>query len=151
MLSLQPQLGFRQYTQLHQLSRRNLFYNGIRLTHSPFFTSFFGHRTEKPVGLYSQDKERWDVVDQLWFNSLEHVDAVFHEQNSLVQRLIEDAAPFVRHTAVMVAEEFMVTPDPIEFPRIANLFCLRRPSQMSRQAMLNYWGAQQISLQGTLK
>ena len=71
-------------------------------------------------------------------------------------RLVKDQASFVRQTAVVIAEEFVDTPDPAPQPiDLRTDFFLRRRPEQTRDEMLAYWGENHkqlfLSLQSALE
>lgn len=160
---LRTDLGFLKYAQLHQLSRLNPIYLGIRASRSSVVTgvlSFLRGRKDarsKP-DRHTQREERWDVTDEFWYPSRE---ALVHAVTSgrgrdAARRLIEDHVSRVRRTAVITAEEFVAAAAPTGgLPRIRVMFCLRSPPSLGREKMLAHWGASHkelvLSLQGALK
>lgn len=160
VLELKTQLGYTRYTQLHQVSRTNLLYQGILLTRSPLVTGFFTPATTPELNSSQidnpqiQQDERWDVIEQFWYPSQAAlVKALTGEPGiKAAQKLIGDRSSWVQRTMAITAEEFVVVDSPsLSFPRISNVFCLRSPVGMSRETMLNYWGTEHKALVQSLQ
>ena len=160
VLELKTQLGYTRYSQLHQLPRTNLLYQGILLTRSRLVTGLLASKTTSET-IYSQDyscqiqqEERWDVIEQFWYPSQEKLVKALTTQpgSEAAQHLLRDHQLHVRRTTAITAEEFVVVDSPsLSFPRINNMFCLRSPVGMTREAMLNYWSTEHKALVQSLQ
>ncbi len=156
---LRAELGYSRYAQVHQLSRRNLLYLGIRATRSWLVTTFLSlFRGRKPRRLprdrHTQREERWDVIDEFWYPSRQALITALTSRGGVdgLRRLIDDHAPLVRRTAVITAEEFVAAEDPGQrSSRIIALFCLRSLPGMTRGMMLHHWGTSHRELVLSLK
>ena len=147
VLDLRADLGYSRYTQLHQVGRANLLYQGIRATRSRLVTGLLArsHGVELPPPSHDravQDAERWDVVDELWYPSRDELVAALTSERgrAAAGRLIAARAPWVRRTAIVTAEELVTSePPPALRSVIRTVFCLRRVERMTRAAMQAHW------------
>lgn len=154
VLALKTQLGYTRYSQLHQLPRSNLLYNGILLTRSPLVTGLFA--SQAPEGISSQTNSRqiqqsecWDVIEQFWYPSQDALLTNLNTQQgrSAAQQLLADQGLSLGQTTAIITEEFVVVEPPSQsFPRINNMFFLRSPGSMTRETMLNYWSTEHKEL-----
>lgn len=154
VLELKSQLGYTQYSQLHQLPRTNLLYKGILLTRSPLVTGLLTSKASEMASSQTNNRkiqqlEPWDVIEQFWYPSQEAlVTNLFTEQGrGAAQKLLANWGSSVQQTTAITTEEFVVVEPPsLSFPRISNMFFLRSPGGMTRETMLKYWSTEHKEL-----
>jgi hypothetical protein len=154
-------LGYTTYAQLHQSSRGNPLYQGIRLTRVPQVTALVSGKLDRacPIGereAFGLSEESWDVVEELEYPAREAISKALASAASkrAASQLAADHAKVSRHSAVVVAEYFVSVPRPAAPPGATTLFFLRTVPGMTRDQMLDYWGNSHkqlfVSLQPTL-
>lgn len=158
MSELRGALGFSRYTQVHAAPRyhpiyRTLLWSRSRLGEVMFFPHRLPMRLREVLGpgstRESDDTERWDVVDQLWFPSAEALERAFTapEGRAAAERLRRDHAGMAERTRVLVGEDRVATTD--ESPGRAEtkiLYLLRSRPGMSAEEMQVYWGGEHRTL-----
>ncbi|MGB5712826.1 MAG: hypothetical protein WBM44_18185 [Waterburya sp.] len=154
VLKLKTQLGYTGYSQLHQLPRTNLLYNGILLTRSPLVTGLLASKAPEKISSQTnnrqiQQSERWDVIEQFLYPSQDALvtNLTTQQGSETAQQLLANQEAYVERTTVITAEEFVVVEPPsLSFPRINNMLFLRSPGGMTRETMLNYWSTEHKEL-----
>lgn len=155
---LRGALGFSRYTQVHAAPRyhpiyRILLWSRSRLGEVMFFPGRLPMRLRELLGAdagdQSDDTDRWDVVDQLWFPSAEALEQAFTtpEGRDAADRLRRDHVGMAERTRALIGEERVATTD--EGPGRADtkiLYLLRCLPEMSAEDMQAYWGRDHRSL-----
>ena len=159
IVGLQTALGYSSYAQTHQTSRLNPVYLSVLSSRSRLVTSLLAtKKLPPPADRLMRSEERWDVTDEFLFSSKDAMLQALRAEagGAAAQRLVEDQAPRVRRTEVVISEEFVAAPDPAPAPKEARtVFFLRRRPEMTREEMLGYWGDSHkktvLSVQSALK
>jgi hypothetical protein len=147
VLELEPDLGYCRYAQLHQVCRANPLYQGIRATRSRLVARLLArsrHVELQPAShdRATQDAERWDVVDELWYPSRAELVAALSSARgrAALHRLVAAREPWVRRTAIVTAEELVtVAPPPTTRRVIRTVFCLRGIAPLPHAEMQAHW------------
>jgi hypothetical protein len=147
-------LGYIDYTQLHQSSRLNPFYQGILLTRSRLVTGVLALLQKLPL-LRSKrtddtlELERWDVVEEFTYPTARALtDALSTGAGTAYcARLVRDQRGVSCLSAVVVGETFQVVKDPAPGEtRVKNMFFLRALPALGHDEMLKYWGSEHRQL-----
>lgn len=151
-------LGFSRYTQVHAAPRyhpiyRILVWSRSRIGEVMFFPGRLPMRLREVLGAgptkESDDPDRWDVVDQLWFPSAEALERAFTtpEGRDAADRLRRDHAGMTERTRVLVGEERVGVPEESPDPADTKiLYLLRCLPEMSADEMQAYWGSEHRTL-----
>jgi hypothetical protein len=146
VLELQPDLAYVRYAQLHQVPRANLLYQGIRFTRGRLVTGLLarsrGIDLPRPSeDRATQDAERWDVVDELWYPSRAAAIAALASDRgrAAAHRLLAARAPRVRRTAIVLADELVTSEPAAAGAVVRTMFCLRRVGRLTRDQMQGHW------------
>jgi hypothetical protein len=139
---------YTRYTQVHRVPKYNLIYQVLRWSRSPIGeVLFFPTRLREALRCYRNRPEgrgsQWDIVDQLWFPSVEALRAALGSPagQEAARRLREDHAARACRTAVVVGEEHVGAPAEGSGACPAKvLFLLRGRAGMSAEEMQQYWG-----------
>lgn len=163
VLGLQAELGYSSYAQMHQAHRTNLLYQAIRASRGRLVIGLLSLKQGRKVPQLNPDQdtrreEQWDVMDEFWYPTRESLVQAVTAKTGIdaARRLAEDHAPWVRRTAVIIGEEFVMAADRgLSSMRTRVAFCLRSRPDMTREEMLTYWGGHHkklfLSLQNSLK
>ncbi|MEX2528282.1 MAG: EthD domain-containing protein [Gemmatimonadota bacterium] len=148
-LALQEELGFTRYSQVHSVSPGHLVRRVLLLSRTRIVASLValttGHRTDTPRDGGAAARggaERWDVVDEFWWPSVEDLLAAATSKTGIaaLSRLRRMRAPYTQVTAAAVCRELIVAAPRAEQPGTARVsFCLRPRPRDTPAEMQSYW------------
>jgi hypothetical protein len=147
MADLSSDLGADRYEQFQQLERGDLVYRALRFSRGPLVVGLLTAVRERRLPRFSAGSaapgvEAWDVIEQFRYQSKEALlAALTSEPGALaMRRLVDDHPPWSARFQMIAAAEHPVLADPSpQATRVGVTFCLRAPSDLGRQAMLDHW------------